>query len=32
LKKAFDEATAQVKDIAVKVIEGRTPKIVPSTE
>lgn len=32
LKKAFDEATAQVKDIAVKVIEGRTPKTVSPTQ
>lgn len=33
LKAAFDEATRQVKDIAVKVIEGRTPKIIsPSAE
>lgn len=32
LKAAFDEATRQVKDIAVKVIEGRTPKILGSQE
>lgn len=32
LKAAFDEATRQVKDIAVKVIEGRTPKIVGTSE
>lgn len=32
LKKAFDEATRQLKDVAVKVIEGRTPKIIDSSE
>ena len=32
LKKALDEATRQLKDIAVKVIEGRTPKVVGTSE
>lgn len=32
LKKAFDETTRQLKDVAVKVIEGRTPKIIDSSE
>lgn len=32
LKKALEEATRQVKDIAVKVIEGRTPKVVGTSE
>lgn len=32
LKKALDEATRQVKEIAVKVIEGRTPKVIGTSE
>lgn len=32
LKKALDEATLQIKEIAVKVIEGRTPKIVGTSD
>lgn len=32
LKKAYDEATKQVKEIAVKVIEGHAAKIAPTTE
>lgn len=32
LRKALEEATRQVKDIAVKVIEGRAPKVTSSSE
>lgn len=32
LKAALDEATRQLKDVAVKVIEGRTPKVIDSSE
>jgi len=32
LRKALEEATRQVKDIAVKVIEGRVPKVIGTAE